>query len=197
MAVAAAIGVGGLDEGDEVPSSNNIIDDHRLSKHLKNKLIEPNTSIHKMVLDTSLKSSEIPVSSSGGIIGEINRSIEKMSLTIEDAVTGPCQSAKQMAKLQQNNVTTMCTSNNESSFTTLGTSEANSTGSICNINNTNRRGSNWTTVSTEGYGSMCGSDHISTVTSRRLSDISVSSISQVITIGYYNALAVIKYVLYI
>ena len=192
MAVAAAIGVGGLDEGDEVLSSNNIIDDHRLSKHLKNKLIEQNTSMHKMVLDTSLKSSEIPVSSSGGIIGEINRSIEKMSLTIEEAVTGPCQSSKQMAKLQQNNITTMCTSNNESSFTTLGPSEVNSTGGICNINNTNRRGSNWTTVSTEGYGSMCGSDQISIVASRRPSDISVSSISQVITIGYYNALTVIK-----
>ena len=180
MAVAAAIGVGGLDEGDEIPSSNNILEEHRLSKHLKNKLIEPSTSMHKMVLDTSLKSSEIPVSSSGGIIGEINRSIEKMSLTIEDAITAPCQSSNQIAKLQQNNVTGMCTSNNESSFTTLGPSDGNSIGSICNINNTNRRGSNWTTVSTEGYGSMCGSDQISTVASRRPSDISISSISQVI-----------------
>ena len=35
MAVAAAIGVGGLDEGDEIPSSNNILEEHRLSKHLK------------------------------------------------------------------------------------------------------------------------------------------------------------------
>jgi hypothetical protein len=180
MAVAAAIGVGGLDEGDEVPSSNSIMDDHRLSKHLKNKLNEPSKSMHQMVLNTSLKSSEIPVSSSGGIIGEINRSIEKMSLTIVDAITSQCQSSKQMTKLQQNNVSAMCTSNNESSFTTLGPSEANSIGSICNINNTNRRGSNWTTVSTEGYGSMCGSDQISAAASRRPSDISVSSISQVI-----------------
>ena len=176
MAVAAAIGVGGLDDGDDVPSSN-IMDEHRLSKHLKNKPLDSNASMHKMVLDTSLKSSEIQASSSGGILGEINRSIEKMSLTIEDAVSGPCQSSKLSAKTQNN---TICKENNEISFTNLGTSAANSTTNICNSSNKNRRGSDWTTVSTEGYGSMCGSDQISTVTSRRPSDISVSSFSQVI-----------------
>ena len=94
MAVAAAIGVGGLDEGDELPTSN-IIDEHRLSTRLRNKPVETNSSMHKVALDTSFKSSEMAASSSAGIIGEINRSIEKMSLTIEDALsTGPCQTSK-------------------------------------------------------------------------------------------------------
>ena len=178
MAVAAAIGVGGLDEGDGGPSSN-VMDGHRLSKHLRNKVLDSNSSMHKMVVDTQLKSSEVAASSSGGILGEINRSIEKMSLTLEDAVPGPCQSSKPTEKPNNNDI--KHTEKNINSFTTLFSSATNANAIICNTNNTSRRGSDWTTVSTEGYGSMCGSDQLSTLASRRPSDISVSSFSQVFT----------------
>lgn len=174
MAVAAAIGVGGLDEPDD-SSSINLIDDNRFTKHLKQKPTDSNISMHKMVLDTSLKSSDLLMSSSGGIIGEINRSIEKMSLTMEDssAVNNPGLKPD----LDHHGSREM--ENNVASFATLGPSQMNTGSGACNASNTNRRGSDWTTVSTEGYYSMCGSDQISTVASRCSSDISVSSFSQV------------------
>ena len=176
MAVAAAIGVGGLDEHDE-SSSINLIDNNRFTKHLKQKSTDSNLSMHKMVLDTSLKSSDIPMPSSGGIIGEINRSIEKMSLTMEDpsVVTNPGSNQE----LEHHASGDMVLEDNTASFATLCSSQMNTGPSACTASNTNRRGSDWTTVSTEGYYSMCGSDQISTVASRRPSDISVSSFSQV------------------
>ena len=182
MAVAAAIGVGGLDEGEEAASSN-IMDDHRLSKHLRNKPSDPRSSMNKRTIDTSLKSSDISALPKGGILGEINRSIEKMSLTIEDTTSGqPCQSSKPTANLH--NEHSMQAKANESSLTTLSFAENLSTNNY-NVTDVNRRGSNWTTVSTEGYGSMCSSDQISTVASRRPSDISVSSFSQVLIMSWY------------
>ena len=179
MAVAAAIGVGGLDEENELPTSN-LQDENRLSNRLRNKSIEVDSSMHNIRMDSSFNPSipsEIGSSSAvGGIIGEINRSIEKMSLNLEDALSVPCQQTgtgqtpNEPSKNQSNGV----------SFTTLSTSTINSTPYACTNSNTNRRGSDWTTVSTEGYGSICESDPMSTVASRRTSDISVSSFSQVI-----------------
>ena len=182
MAVAAAIGVGGLDEGEEAASSN-IMDDHRLSKHLRNKPSDPRSSVHKRTIDTSLKSSDMPALPTGGILREINRSIEKMSLTIEDTTNGePCQSSKPTTNLH--NEHSMQAKANESSLTTLSFAENPSTNNY-NVTDVSRRGSNWTTVSTEGYGSMCSSDQISTVASRRPSDISVSSFSQVVIMSWH------------
>ena len=182
MAVAAAIGVGGLDEGEEAASSN-IMDDHRLSKHLRNKPSDPRSSMNKRSIDTSLKPSDMSALPTGGILGEINRSIEKMSLTIEDTTSGqPCQSSKSTTNLH--NEHSMQAKANESSLTTLSFAENPSTNNY-NVTDVSRRGSNWTTVSTEGYGSMCSSDQISTVASRRPSDISVSSFSQVVIMSWY------------
>ena len=101
MAVAAAIGVGGLDDQDERPSSN-LISHNRFSKNLKQKMTDSTTSMHKMVLDTSLKSSDIPMLSSGGVLGEINRSIEKMSLTMEDSISVPAPASKQDLERHRN-----------------------------------------------------------------------------------------------
>ena len=182
MAVAAAIGVGGLDEGEEAPSSN-IMDDHRLSKHLRNKPSDPRSSVNKRTIETSLKSSDMPALPTGGILGEINRSIEKMSLTIEDTTNvKPCQSSKPTTNLQHEH--SMQAKANESSLTTLSFAGNPSTNDY-SVTDVNRRGSNWTTVSTEGYGSMCSSDQISTVASRRPSDISVSSFSQVVIMSWH------------
>ena len=176
MAVAAAIGVGGLDDQDERPSSN-LISHNRFSKNLKQKMTDSTTSMHKMVLDTSLKSSDIPMLSSGGVLGEINRSIEKMSLTMEDSISVPAPASKQQLDHHQNDA--VREGDNEASIANLCSAGMDTGPSISNTSNFNRRGSDWTTVSTEGYYSMCGSDQISTVASRRPSDISVSSFSQV------------------
>lgn len=176
MAVAAAIGVGGLDDEDERPSSN-LMSHNRFSNNLKQKMTDSTTSMHKMVLDTSLKSSDIPMMSSGGVLGEINRSIEKMSLTMEDSISVPAPTSKQELDRHQNDH--IREGDKDVSISNLCSSGMDSGPIICNASNSNRRGSDWTTVSTEGYYSMCGSDQISTVASRRPSDISVSSFSQV------------------
>ena len=181
MAVAAAIGVGGLDEENEL-STSNLQDENRLSNRLRNKSIEVDSSMHNIRMDSSFNpsiTSEIGSSSAvGGIIGEINRSIEKMSLNLEDALAVPCQSQQPGTGLTPNEPSK--TQSNGVSYTTLSTSTINSTPYVCTNSNTNRRGSDWTTVSTEGYGSICESDPMSTAASRRTSDISVSSFSQVI-----------------
>lgn len=175
MAVAAAIGVGGLDDQDE-PASNNLINHNRFMKNMKQKATDANSSMHKMVLDSSLKTSDIPMSSSEGIMGVINRSIEKMSLTLDDSLV-PVPASKEESDHLRNNCKR--DENNEASFATLSSSGMNTGPSICDASNIKRRGSDWTTVSTEGYYSMCESDQISTMASRRTSDISVSSFSQV------------------
>ena len=176
MAVAAAIGVGGLDDQDE-PASNNLINHNRFMKNMKQKATDANNSMHKMVLDSSLKASDIPMSSSEGIMGVINRSIEKMSLTLDDSLTVPVPASKE----ESIHMRSSCKrdENNESSFATLCSTGMSTGPSICDASNIKRRGSDWTTVSTEGYYSMCESDQISTMASRRASDISVSSFSQV------------------
>ena len=62
MAVAAAIGVRGLEDQYEPPASN-LLNHNRFPKNLKQKLTDSNSFMHKMVLDTSFKSSDMPMPS--------------------------------------------------------------------------------------------------------------------------------------
>ena len=143
MAVAAAIGVGAEDplSGGQpgLPTNGN----NALSQRLSNKM--------KMMQGTGL--------------GEINRSIEKMSIGSTAGNYAPAG----------------VTSNPHCGMPMTQTSVPLST------NNTTRRGSNWTN-STEGYGSMRSEQ--SMMSSRRCSDVSaMSQVSQ-----KENSIALITYI---
>jgi hypothetical protein len=121
MAVAAAIGVG----GDDLDA------DRRGTFGSRQKLLN-----QKQVSTTPSRNSSN--------VGEINRSIEKMSLG------SGCQATSTME------------------------STASPKGALPAVSTNSRRDSNWTSVSTEGYGSMRSSDPQSGV-SRRASELSALS----------------------
>ena len=183
MAVAAAIGVGGLDDGRSLP--NNITETNRIGNRLRNKRADFETAPGKMGADpcagVCLELGE-PSSAGNQIIGEINRSIEKMSLNMmEDArtATGTAASNTNALPIRANKETTPEEQKTANAASLLLTPLQTNNTATCK-SSVNRRGSNWTTVSTEGYGSLCGSEQVSTATSRRASDLSISSYSQVI-----------------
>ena len=126
MAVAAAIGVG----------ADDLDGDSRLIRH--NRLNQKQSAT-----GTSSRNSS-------SNLGEINRSIEKMSL-------GACQASSSSTMEQQQS-------------SPKGAAAA----SVAPAGNNSRRDSNWTVVSTEGYGSMRSSDQQSAV-SRRASELSAMS----------------------
>jgi hypothetical protein len=143
MAVAAAIGVCSDDmdcgPGHSGPGNN-------LSNRLANKL----------------KSDRIRQTNSPAVLGDINRSIEKMSLgNGNNARTG-------QTSLTSYNNRSMC-SGTMAGGQTLPT--ATPAVAVMNNSNVGRRDSNWTT-STEGYGSMRSEQSMQ---SRRCSDISAMS----------------------
>ena len=141
MAVAAAIGVSAAPSNDNavaiaatanIPAANHL-------RNLSNKTSARSSSKSLIVPNTQARTGGSSVSP----LGDINRSIEKMSLEGD-------------RKPETKPVEPKMTSSNYDSV---------------------RRDSNWTTTSTEGYGSMrSGSDLGSAVgSSRRTSDISMTT----------------------
>merc|ERR1712223_985187 len=136
MAVAAAIGVGGTEE---TGNSNGGPHNNALSQRLKMKMM---SNAHP------------------GGLGEINRSIEKMSIGSGYTTTG----GNQHCGMPPSSVSAGQTMPQPNTTGAIPTSTLATTG-------TTRRGSNWTN-STEGYGSMRSEQ--SMMSSRRRSDVSVA-----------------------
>ena len=145
MAVAAAIGVCSDDMDCGGPSHSG--PGNNLSNRLANKL----------------KSDRIRATNSPAVLGDINRSIEKMSLG-----NGNKGSRAGQTSLSSYNNRSMCSGSMAGGQTLPSAIPA-----VPVMNNTNvgRRDSNWTT-STEGYGSMRSEQ---SMMSRRCSDISAMS----------------------
>ena len=138
MAVAAAIAGVGTEDNNMRPALPSM--SQRLSN--KMKMMQPPT---------------------GSALGEINRSIEKMSIASAGTVVGNFASTPQHCA--------------GGTMTTAISTAAN------------RRGSNWTN-STEGYGSMRSEQ--SMMSSRRCSDVSaMSQVCNITTLHYYSITTVI------
>jgi hypothetical protein len=151
MAVAAAIGVC-TDDMDCGPT-------HSVGDNMSNRLA------NKLKSDNRIRQTNSPA-----VLGDINRSIEKMSL-------GSSKGGSHVSGLRGGGQTSLTGFNNRSMCQVGGqTLPATPAVPVNNNNNNNggggRRDSNWTT-STEGYGSMRSEQ---SMMSRRCSDVSAMSV---------------------